>query len=175
MLREKLLIDRLKIVLSNSENICYFGIDLITENYDPNRLAELAKREGLAQRLGYLAEICARAAEVTHISEKDKLTILYKALEGSFEEWQLLTPKFGWSEDGIRRRMRDGDLDRLRREKWKIYSALEPEEIEDWIDLYVTKDYLHFTPWERYELDKKGVKYTRLLRRENAATGKSVY
>ena len=167
MYKEQKLVDRLKEILSKKENICYFGIDLITEDYNPVRLAELAKDDGLAQRLGYLAEVCAQAANVTHIPEEEKLTSLYKALEDSFDKWQRLQSG-GWGIEVIISRMDRGSLDKKIRKKWKIYSTLEPEEIEDWIDLYVTKDFLHFTPWERYEMGEKGMKYTRILRGEYA-------
>ena len=174
MEKEALLIYRFQNALSLGDNICYFGIDLITEDYNPVRLAELAKKQDLSQRLGYLAEVCAQAAEVTHIPEESKLTRLYKSLEDSFEEWQHLESE-DWGDAIIKSRMERGSLDASIRKKWKIYSTLELEEIEDWIDLYVTKDFLNYTPWERYEMGKKGIKYTRLIKNRKNAAEKSIY
>lgn len=162
--KEESLIDKLKgYVFSEGENICYFGIDLITEEYDPLKLAEIARKNGLAQRLGYLAEVCAQAARDTNIPEQKKLTSLYEALEDSFKDWEHLNPLS--PEWGKRIDMHEHNQTELNK-KWKIYTTLRPEEIEDWIDLYVTRDFQHFNPYKRWEMAQKGIKYTRILRKD---------
>lgn len=162
MVGERGLLRELKKSLSKGENLCYFGMDLIKRKYNPKKLAELAKKEGLAQRLGYLAEVCAEASKISNLFDYyNKLNHLYKSLENGYSEWQHLHPRLpGW---GKRLNMYEDEQTALNK-KWKVYSELRFEEIEDFIDLYVTRDYLHFTPMQRYEMGKKGIKYTRLLR-----------
>lgn len=160
--KERKLIDYFKRDVFSSENICYFATDLISEDYDPVKLAEYARQEGLGQRLGYLAEVCAQVTEVTHLDEEsNKLKKLYGALESQVGGWKHLSPN--GPEWGKRIDMY-GDMQTETNKKWRVYSPLRLEEVEDFVDLYVTKDYLNFTLWERNEMRDRGVKYTRLIR-----------
>lgn len=168
MYKEKLLIDKLKKYVFNEDNICYFVVDLINKSYNPLRLAELARKENLSQRLGYLAEVSAESARVVHLNnQSEKLTRLYRALEDNFQEWQHLQPNADHRiKEIIKSRTESGGLNGIARERWKIYSTLDLEEVERWIDLYITQDFLKFRPEERDKFAKKGIKHTRLVRRQ---------
>ena len=146
-------------------NICYFAADLVQQDYDPITLAEIAKRRGLAQRLGYLAELCAQTTEAMHLeNEREKLTRLYKNLGGSFNEWQYLSSSLPlWGKNTIKSRVENGDLRSPTREKWKIFSALTVDEVEDSVDLYVTRDWMNYSLWDRTMMREQGIKYTRRL------------
>jgi hypothetical protein len=167
---EERLIRELKKTISSGDNICYFGMDLIKRKYNPKRLAELAKKDNvLAQRLGYLAEVCAEASKVSNLFDYyKKLSHLHKALENGYSEWCHLHPHLPeWGKRLFMYKDAQAELNK----KWRVYTGLRLEEIEDFIDLYITRDYRHFTLLERYELGKRGIKYTRLLRNGKTKAG----
>ncbi len=169
MTLERRLIKKLKRTIFSRDNLSYIGIDLIKIKYDPKTLAELVKKEGLTQRVGYLTEVCAEASKASNLFDYyNRLTNLYKFLEGDFQEWHHLHPCLPeWGRAVMKDKKSRSNLN----EKWKVYSTLISEEIEDFIDLYVTRDYLHFTPVQRYEMKRRGVRYTKLLRNGKTKAG----
>jgi hypothetical protein len=146
-------------------NLCYFAMDLFIEEYDPQKLADVARArdDDLAQRLGYLAEVCAMTAEMMHLDgEREKLGELYRGLAGDYGRWlHLETHGVEW---GKRIDILEHNQT-LTNRKWKIYSPLRSDEIEDFVDLYVTRDWKKFTPGERTEMRGRGIKYTRFQRK----------
>ena len=117
----------------------------------------------MAQRLGYLAELCLQTAEVMHLeAEKEKLSTLCSGLEGNYGEWQHLqpgSPEWGKSIDKYEHNQTNSN------KKWKIYSPLRVDEIEDFVDLYITRDWMNYAPLERTEMRERGIKYTRFERK----------
>jgi len=174
-IKEGKLIGRFRRELSRGRNICYFAVNLVSENYDPVELAELAKRGGFAQKLGYLAEVCAEATRLMHLcDESNKLTKLYKGLESSFDDWQYLDPRSCEEARSLARKRASWGVMSQVMNKWKLYSLLEPEEVEDFLDLYVTFDYTNYDALERHDMMMKGRHYTREVVR-NGREGTRVY
>ena len=122
-----------------SREFNHLAIDLITLAYDPATLAIEASRSGINYKLGYLADVTARAARNKGLlEESSKLHSLVKKLHlPDKNEWEFLNPN---APDFAKRILLNSPRDNLNN-KWKIYANLTPAEIEDWIDLYVTQEY----------------------------------
>lgn len=120
-----------------SRDLQYMAIDLITEFFDASGLAEKAKSAKVSQRLGYLCDVTAEAAKSRGLNDAaSKLYDLAKRLYYSPAEWQYLDsylPDFA-KRIFISRPSSDIDL------KWKIYDTINPEEIAEWIDLYILNE-----------------------------------
>lgn len=114
----------------------YFALDLIVKDYSPEKLAEIAEKEGLGAQLGFVSEVFYLGSEDLSIIDRDidrdKLLQLYKLLENSSYHWKFLhsnLPDYGKE---IVRQSEKNELN----QKWKLYSNLSSSEAEDWIDVY---------------------------------------
>jgi hypothetical protein len=123
----------------SSRAIKYDAIDLVTNIYDPAILAREAVIAGINHKVGYLADVAAQAAE--HKGLPEAASKLYSLAEKLYQ-----TAQKGWSflndssPEFAKRILASSPLSELNK-KWKIYSTLSPKDLEDWIDLYVTKGY----------------------------------
>lgn len=160
---ERDLLAQIDHAVSTGDNLCYAALALMQTDYDPTALARLARDHQQGQRTGYLAEVGAEAAKHMHLPVlHDKLAALCRALEYPFDQWQHLNPTHpDW---GKRINMQPHHLTETNR-KWRVYSRLRAEELEDFVDLYLTKDYARYSPAERHEMQERGVRYTRMERR----------
>ena len=110
----------------------YLVLDLITEQYDHDKLIKLAKKEGLSSRLGYLAETTAIALEMDNLPESKKLYSLSKALYENFTDWQYIKPNMP---DFAKRIFKSSPQPALNK-KWKIWGIISSEETYEWIKLH---------------------------------------
>lgn len=133
---EQKIIDRFACTKSSRE-IKHIGLDLLAEEYNPKVLARLAKQNGLQQRLGYLADIAAEAGQI-HGLVTQRIRDLSTLLYSSPERWEFLNlhlPEFAIN-------MLKQSPESYYNKKWKIYANLQPVELADWVDLYITKKYV---------------------------------
>lgn len=133
---EQKIIDRLACTKSSRE-IKHIGLDLLTEQYNPKALARLAKKNGLRQRLGYLADIATEAGQIHGLATqkiRDLSTLLYNLPE----RWEFLNPHLPEFAIDMLKQSPESHYNK----KWKIYANLQPVELADWVDLYITKKYV---------------------------------
>ncbi len=121
----------------HSRNFKYLALDLITESYDVRRLANMAKEEGVAQRLGYICDVAARAAEISEVPASNA-SQLVQELAGVAKNWQYLDPTLP---DFAKQILSHPSSQTELNNAWKLYTALTPIELTDWIDLYITENY----------------------------------
>ncbi len=120
-----------------SRDLHYMAIDLITEPFDESLLAEKAKSAKVSQRLGYLCDVTAEAARSRGLNEEaSKLRNLAKRIYQPPAEWQYLDPHLPDFAKRIFMSRPRSDID----SKWKIYDTTTPEEIAEWIDLYILNE-----------------------------------
>jgi hypothetical protein len=109
------------------------AVRLIEERFDAGRMARLAARERGANRLGYLADTGAGAAELSGRAEAARrLQRLASELTSGGYRWTHLnryTPAFG------RKIIRSGPQ-RALNIRWKVWSTLEESDVADWLVLY---------------------------------------
>ena len=123
----------------DSQDVKYFTIEFITTPFSPYTIAEKARKSGVAQQLGYLAEVSALAArERGLLSEAERLEMLREELVGEYKEWRFLTPKPSDIVRGFLLSLNQTELNK----KWKVYSTLTAPELSDWVDTYITQDFL---------------------------------
>jgi hypothetical protein len=120
----------------DSRQIKYLALDLITGEYDPQILAQLAKQNNIETRLGYLSDVIIQAAENTEI-DIQRIKQLSSLLYNTPQNWLFLDPNLP---DFAKTILKESPQTALN-SKWKIYSNLTPAEIKDWIDLYISKKY----------------------------------
>jgi len=119
-------------VLKNPEesrSLKFLALYLISREYDPLKLTELAKQEGFSQQLGYLADISAEAARNKGFRESEKLYELAELLYSPPVNWAYLdanTPEFAKPLISSRPQT---NLNK----KWRVWDTLTPEHIEDGI------------------------------------------
>ena len=123
---------------SHSRNFKYLALDLITESYDVRRLANMAKEEGVAQRLGYICDVAARAAEISEVPASNASQLVQELADVS-KTWQYLDPTLP---DFAKHILSCSFSKKELNNKWKVYSAFMPIELTDWIDLYITEEYV---------------------------------
>ncbi len=125
------------------ENMQYFAIDLLTEKYDSQNLIRAARENDAVQQLGYLAEITYEAAKKKGL-ETAPLVEIIRALENApITEWRYLSPDLPpWGKELISESPQTRQND-----KWHIYARLHPNDIAEWIDLYILKE--HASPPRR--------------------------
>jgi len=110
----------------------YLALDLISDDYNAFRLAQLAKQAGQANRLGYLSESAAIAAERMGLPESAKLYGLCEALYDHGIRWRHLDPRLPGFAKRIFRYGPQPDLNK----KWRVWGVMTPDELEDWISLH---------------------------------------
>ncbi len=121
---------------ANSRELNYLALDLITESYNPNLILELAKKNGINQRLGYLAEVAFLTLKENKLDNNQNLTNLVDFLYQDFDKWRFLNPNLpNYGKFILKENKNALNL------KWKVYSRLDTKELSDWIDLYITEDY----------------------------------
>lgn len=130
---EKKIIDQL-IRSKDSREIKYIGLVLLTEEYKPEKLARLAEENDLQTRLGYLSDVVTQAAEKMGLNTQ-KTRRLSTLLYNTPQNWIYLDPHLP---DFAKRIVKKSSQTALN-DKWKIYSNLNPKDIEDWIDLYIVR------------------------------------
>src|SRR3990172_10525464 len=117
----------------STRELKFLAVRLVEERFHGGRLAERAERESGANRLGYLAEASAEAAELNGEVEAGKrLRGLAELMSRGRYRWTHLnpiTPAFG------RRIIRSGPQGALNK-KWKVWSTLDAGEVADWMSLY---------------------------------------
>jgi len=129
--------------MKHAREILYLGVRLVDEEceYEPEKIAEYAIKKGHSSKLGYLAEVSLVAARNVgleqDLSRLEKLINLLPIVPHS-EKYEFLAP---WKNRGYDKKvMRKLDMKRSTNElniKWKIYSAVQPSDIEDYIQLYL--------------------------------------
>jgi len=125
---------------SDSRGYKHLAIDLVSEAYDASMLAKEAIKAGVGCKLGYLADVAAQASQNKGLPEiASKLYALAKELYSRAppKQWSLLDSSLP---DFAKRILTSSPPNELNK-KWKIYAGLDSKELEDWIDLYVTKEY----------------------------------
>lgn len=119
-----------------SRDLQFLTLDLITESFDLDLLAGRAKEEGVGQRLGYLCELTAQAAERKNLQESKKLYALAGKLFEQYESWQYLNP---YAPDFAKRILKKTSQTKLNK-KWKILDSASIEDSAAWIEMYVIKN-----------------------------------
>jgi len=135
MIEEKL-VERF--IAADARGIKYVALDLITRDYNVSLLVRLAKENGIGQRMGYVADVVADAAEKQGLVQSSKLKLLADSLFDNYKSWRFLNK-------GLPEYAKNLIIDRSisgLNYKWKIYSSLTTGELEDWIDLYITEEYV---------------------------------
>ncbi|MBW2972993.1 hypothetical protein KY346_01220 [Candidatus Woesearchaeota archaeon] len=122
---------------SHSRNLKYIALDLLTESYNVQHLAARAKEEGIAQRLGYICDVTAKAAQISAIPAS-KASQLAQELYRAPTNWQYLDSTLP---DFAKRIIAHSSSQTELNNKWKVYAAFTPTELTDWIDLYITEEY----------------------------------
>lgn len=124
---------------SYSRNFKYLALDLITAQYNSQLLASRAKEEGIAQRLGYLCDVTARAAKMKAMPALNAAQLAQELLNEAPTNWQYLDPALP---DYAKRILAHTSSQTELNKKWQVRSALKPAEIADWIDLHITEEYV---------------------------------
>lgn len=120
-----------------SRDLKHLTIDLITEPLNENDLVKQINSAGVWQRFGFLCEITAEAAKSRGLSDAaSKLSDLAKLVYHSPVEWQYLNPHLP---DFAKRIISSSDQTEVNK-KWKIYDPTTPQEIAEWVDLYILEE-----------------------------------
>ena len=123
---------------STARAMQFLALELIRQDLDVDSLAKLARKLTAPNRMGYLAEVSAIAAENAGMPTSKQLYALANALYDQSYSWGYLNPG---TPDIAKQIMRSGPQEELNR-KWGIYSTLKPSELEEWILLYhLNEDY----------------------------------
>jgi len=129
--------------------IQYLGVRLVDEQckYNPKEIAEYAVKKGYASRLGYLAEISLEAARNLETEKSINLTkkancvkelieILYPHRNAGYEFLFPYSERNNPFNDILKKLSVDRSNHRTNK-KWRIYSATQPSDIEEYIELYL--------------------------------------
>ena len=129
--------------------IQYLGVRLIDEQceYNPKKIASYAIQKGYASRLGYLAEISLEAARNLEIEKGIKLTkeagrvkelidLLYPHRNAGYEFLFPYSERNNSFNDILKKLSVDRSNHRTNK-KWRIYSATQHLDIEEYIELYL--------------------------------------
>jgi hypothetical protein len=119
----------------SARQIKYLSLDLIANGINLGALIELATIHKVENKLGYLAEISAIAAKKAGIDSYRKLNRLVAALGNASRDWEYLEATLP---DYAKRIIANSPQSEYNK-KWKIYSALRPEDLHDWVKLYGLK------------------------------------
>jgi len=128
---EKKLIRKLQ-KASSTREFKFLALDLIETDFNIMVLAGLAQPNKVRAKLGYLAELTAKACENTGLEQSPKLYHLAGLLYHDHLSWQHLNP---FMPDFGKRIISRNPQTRFN-QKWKIYSTLIPEQLQEWISLY---------------------------------------
>lgn len=126
----------------------YLGVRLVDEQceYEPEEITEYAIEKGYASRLGYLAETALEAARKLEAEKNMNLTRKLDRLEKLIN---LLYPHRSKHYEFLLHFSNNDDFDRVLKKldkdrstyksnkKWKVYSAIHPPDIEEYIELYL--------------------------------------
>lgn len=122
-----------------TENLKYSAIDLLTESYDPKAIADKIIKKGAVQKLKYLATVTFEAAKLMGVDASRIQQILaYLPPIPKDAPWVHLAsyaPDFG------KRIIESYPKSPLELE-CKVHSPLTATEVADWIDLYITHNYV---------------------------------
>ncbi|MBS3082887.1 hypothetical protein J4454_03000 [Candidatus Pacearchaeota archaeon] len=116
---EELIVGNLVDDKGNGRYVKIIPIQLLEKDntYDSKKLVEIALKEGQQNKLGYLADVALELADIHELKGiEDKK-------EAFFREHDEKKYK---------------DKDKLRR-KWKIITDLTSEELDDYMDIYITR------------------------------------
>ena len=118
----------------------YFALDLVLGDYDPGKLAKLARESGQAQALGYVCDVVKDSLPEDFRDARSKISSLAEKLYQSElnENWEHLSftlPE--WGQKLVQQRS-SNPLNK----KWHIYSPLDKEEMVDWFRVY-RSDLMH--------------------------------
>lgn len=111
----------------------YLALDLLTESIDTHAIVTSARNAGISQRLGYLCEITARAAELRGLADKAHILqdISNKLYSPKYSP-QYLNPNSPEFAKRISASERQNEVN----QRWNIIGCITFEEIVEWIDLY---------------------------------------
>ena len=132
------------------ENLKYIAIDLALRSaeYDPKTLARTAREAKEQQRLGFLADVTlqglhqhAQPENPVYTSACTQLDELIRHLDGTHQNWQYLNPYTGPIFSKLNQAPRSIKESNKR---WRIWARLTPDEMADWVDLYITGKHLQY-------------------------------
>lgn len=121
------------------ENIKYVGLELLSQKYDPRKLVQEVEVLNATQQLKYLATVASEAAKIKGYKSAsiDYLATAVKIPENP--DWVHLQPNV----DIRARRVIEKYPKTERETSYKVHSTLTPEELADWIDLYLNGNHLN--------------------------------
>ena len=141
---EELIVGNLVDDKGNGRYVKIIPIQLLEKDndYDSKKLVEIALKEGQQNKLGYLADVALELADIHELKgiedKKEALRYVSTELEKKKSvEYEHLSPiVFEFFREHDEKKYKDKD--KLRR-KWKIITDLTSEELDDYMDIYITR------------------------------------
>jgi len=132
-------IDTLAEQIANpKENPKYLVVDLLQAGYNPLQLVEKVAQRGGTQRLMYLAKVAYGAAQMKQYDASRVEQIIAHTKIAESAQWVHLAP---YGQDITKHFVESSPKTALELE-CRVHSTLTAKEAADWVDLYITRDYL---------------------------------
>ena len=141
---ENLIVGNLVDDKGNARYVMIIPIQLLekSNSYNPQRLVEISLEQGQQNRLGYLVDVALDLAEIHGLEgiedKKEALRFISTELEKRRStEYTNLSSGLDefWQKYDTERYKDKG----LLRKKWKIITSLDSEELDDYMDIYITR------------------------------------
>ena len=130
-------------LLENAQDIRevqFLGVRLVDDqcDYNPEAIAEYAKRQGLASKLGYLAEASLEAAMNVGIEyNPHRIKKLIDLVWANRNSGTCLLSAYDGQNDDVLKRLAERRSVHDLNKKWNVRSAMHASDIEEYMGLYL--------------------------------------
>src|SRR3989344_2352158 len=141
---EELIVGNLVDDKGNGRYVKIIPIQLLEKDntYDSKKLVEIALKEGQQNKLGYLADVALELADIHELKGiEDKKEALHYISE---ELKKRKNPEYINLSSNLHEFWQKYDMGKYKnkgalRKKWKVVTSLDAEELDDYMDIYITR------------------------------------